>query len=217
MSALAGQALQKLCPASAIGRNCRPTGSQLVDYLPPSGETPGMLATVDMPVLPAIKQPWVGTDPVVGGPNLAATTCDDSNLAGGGRKATSRTFLIPQAGLPTRFGLTEVTADYGTPKAAKAFLATVDKRMASCEKRQLGSSVKYAFTSDHAGTSYAGWWLSNEINAQRSTVSYWMGVVRVGSRVAQVGFAPADNADISKTVFADLLARAGQRLASNPS
>ena len=216
VAALATRSLERLCPASSVG-SCRPTATRLVSYLPPSGETPRMLATVDMPVLPAIPHPWVGTDPVVGGPNLAATTCDHADLAGGGRKATSRTFLIPQADLPTRFGLTEVMADYGTAKAAKAFMATVDKRMASCEKRQLGSSVKHAFDGGHGKTSYAGWWLSNEINAQRSTVSYWMGVVRVGSRIAQVGFSPAENADISETAFSDLLARAGQRLAGTSS
>jgi len=216
MASVASQAMTRLCAASAAG-SCKPATPRLVAQLPPSGETPQMLATVDMPVLARIQHPWVGTDPVVGGPNLAATTCDHSNLSGGGRTATSRTFLIPQANLPTRFGLTEVTTDFGTPKAATAFMATVAKRMKSCEKRQLGSSVKHAFDSTRAGTSYAGWWLSNEINAKRSTVSYWMGVVRVGSRIAQVGFAPAANADISKTAFSDLLARAGQRLASAPA
>jgi len=214
VAAVATRALTQLCPASATGP-CRPTSTRLVDYLPPSGETPRMLATVDMPVLPDIHHPWVGTDPVVGGPNLAATTCDHANLAGGGRKATSRTFLIPQADLPTRFGLTEVIADYGKAKAAKALVATVENRMSTCEKRQLGSSVKHAFDNQHGNTSYAGWWLSNEINAKRSTVSYWMGIVRVGSRIAQVGFSPAENADIDETAFSDLLARAAQRLSSS--
>jgi len=213
LSHLATTTLTRLCPASAVGR-CRPDSPRLSDLLPASGETPRMLATVDMPVLPGVTHPWVGTDPVRGGPNLAATTCDRSVLSGNNRPATSRTFLVPQGGLPTRFGLTEVMADYGSAKSAQAFIATVSKRMGSCEKRQLGSSVKQAFKHTSGTTSYAGWRLSNEINAKRSTVSYWMGVVRTGTRVAQIGFAPAGQADIARASFADLLARAGERLGS---
>jgi hypothetical protein len=55
------------------------------------------------------------------------------------------------------------------------------------------------------------WQLSTEIS-DAETVRFTMGFIRVGNKVAQLTFAPADDADMSLTDFRALLVRAGERL-----
>jgi hypothetical protein len=177
-----------------------------------------MLATVDLPAVASIAKPWVGTDPVRGGPNLAATTCDQADFAKAGAKPSSRTFLIPeQSDLPQRFGLTETVGTFSTPAAAAKFVAQIRGRMKTCEKRQLGSKVGQHFeqgrADQRAGATYSMWRQTAEINSKKATVSYWMGIAQVGRSVAQVNFAPAGSDDLDAATFRALVVRARDRLA----
>lgn len=213
LTTVASSALHDVCRASAAG-HCGSSVPTVAKTLPPlSGETRGMLAAVDLPPVARIDLPWVGTDPVHGGPNLAATTCDEADFARAG-SPMSRTYLIPQAHLPTRFGITETQGRFASVKAARAFLDTVRHKMATCPKRQLGSHVTHAFRQAHGPqrSTYDGWRLTTEINAHKQTVSYWMGVAQVGRYVAQVGFAPTGKDDLGRAAFEALVARARDRL-----
>jgi hypothetical protein len=197
---------------------CRIGVPRAVPDLPPSGEATGMLATVDMPAVSTIDEPWVGTDPTAGGPNLAATTCDQADFARAGGKPRSRTFLIPEEpNLPRRFGLTETVGTFPSAAAAQKFVTVVRKRMKTCEKRQLGSRLSHHLEQPKAdarpGATYSLWRQTAEINAKKSTVSYWMGIARVGRHVAQVNFAPAGDADLDAADFRALVVRARDRLA----
>ena len=101
-----------------------------------------MLATADLPPVGRIDDPWVGTKPVRTTRNPAATTCDRASFAGAGAaQRRSRTFLVPQADVPARFGLTETYGRFRTPRAAARFLADVRRHVAGCEKRDLATSV----------------------------------------------------------------------------
>ena len=55
-------------------------------------------------------------------------------------------------------------------------------------------------------------WLGSEIDAKRTKVTYWMGVVRVRTLVAQVGFTPTTKVDLSRAEFDALVVRARDRL-----
>ncbi len=206
-------ALQNVCDSDPSGP-C-PVAVRAAPVLPPpSGETPGTLAAADLPVVGRINRPWVGTRPVPARPNLAATTCDKTNFRKAGAPgALTRTFLIPQARLSKRFGITETYGAFATPARARALVRSVSAAMVSCEKRDLGAEVSSgaAQPNGYRGSEYALWRLDSEID-ETSTVGFWMGVARVGRYVAQVNFTPVGDNDIDEVTFQALIARTRDRL-----
>lgn len=207
--------MHNVCPSSAV-TDCVAGNPSITPVLPPpSGEVPGMLATADLPPISTIDKPWVGTDPMTGGPNLAATTCDHANFtAAGATRARSRTFLIPQAKLPERFGLTEVYGRFPGPKAAKRFVAVVQHRMSTCEHRQLGTKITHHLDKRHGlhASTYSLWRQTAEINRHKAVVSFWMGIAQVGPYVAQVNLTPSPHADVDAATFRGLVVRTRDRL-----
>jgi DNA-directed RNA polymerase specialized sigma24 family protein len=215
------QAVRNTCETDPSGP-C-PVAVTAAPVLPPrSGETPGTLAAADLPVVGRINRPWVGTQPVRARGNVAATTCDKANfLKSGSPGAATRTFLIPQASLPPRFGITETYGAFADRAKARALVRSISASMASCEKRDLGARVssEVAQPEGYRGSEYALWRLDSEIN-ESSSVGFWMGVARVGRYVAQVNFTPTGANDIDEVTFQALITRARDRLfeltASNP-
>ena len=185
---------------------------------PPSGETPGTLAAADLPVIGEINKPWVGTQPVPARPNIAATTCDEANFmrAGAGR-AYTRTFLIPQARLPKRFGIAETVGTFPNLKKSRGLVREISAAMARCEKKDLGADVSSTVLQPdgYRRSEYALWRLDSEIN-DKTTVGYWMGVARVGRYVAQVTFTPTGENDVDEDTFQALITRARDRLFELP-
>lgn len=201
---------KSLCHAGAAGPCSQSAPGATAIPPPPSGQTAGALATIDLPQVGSVSSPWAGTDPSSGGPNLAASPCDrtDFTKLPVSGTARSRTFLIPQASLPHRFGLTESWAKLASPAAARKVLHRVRHEMATCPKRQLGSHV----AERPGGPSYSLWRVNVQINARKQTAAYWMGIAAQGSWVAQVGFTPAGKADMSPRAFRSVVVRAQQRL-----
>jgi DNA-directed RNA polymerase specialized sigma24 family protein len=212
------EGLRNLCAAGDSGP-CPSTVAAAPVLPPPSGETPGTLAAADLPVVGRINRPWVGTRPVPARSNVAATTCDKTNfLKGGAPAAMTRTFLIPQAKVPRRFGITETYGAFANPARAAALVRGVTADMAACEKRDLGAEVSttIVLARGYRGSEYALWRLDSEID-KTSTVSFWMGVARVGRYVAQVNFTPAGDNDIDEVTFQALMTRARDRLFELPA
>lgn len=216
---LLGVAVDRLCNTDAIPQ-CSTSTPTVVPVLPPrSGEGDGMLATTDLPPIRGVKEGWVGTPITPTRTNLARTICDNTNFTKA--KATqqkTRTFLIPEARLPRRFGLTETYAKFATPQAARKLYNRIRLQMRTCEDRQLGTSISNAQERGNGiqGTSYALWRVSNEINRDKEEVAYWMGVSVVGPYLAQVNFTPAGRQDIGQDIFRDLIARSRDRLLELP-
>jgi len=182
---------------------------------PPSGETAGMLAIADLPAIANVNQPWAGTQPAPATINLAATTCDQASFAkAGARNPVTRTYLIPEAGLPKRFGLSETLGQFATAKAASAFVAKIAARMKACPHRELASKVNHAVVHLQASgaASYALWRLENQVNKQQDVVPFWMGVVQLGPYVAQVNLTPVGQYDVDQKTFEALVIRARDRL-----
>jgi DNA-directed RNA polymerase specialized sigma24 family protein len=205
--------VQDLC-ASKVAGTCVTTVSAEPSLPPPSGETAGMLAIADLPAVADVDQPWAGTDPAPATMNLAATTCDKTDFArSGAQTPVTRTYLIPDAGLPDRFGLTETLGEFSTANDAAAFVQRIAGRMRSCPDRELASKVTRAVVQlKSPADGYALWRLENQVNQQEDVVPFWMGVVRVGRYVAQVNLTPVGKYDVDATTFQALVVRARDRL-----
>ena len=211
--ALLTGAMVNLCPADAAG-GC-PAAVRVTPVLPPpSGRYPGTLTEADLPAVGRVDKPWVGTGPTRARPNVAATPCDDADfVAAGARRPTTRTFLIPQARLPRRFGIAETLGVFPARRQAVALVREVRTAMAACEKKDLGAQVSQGLSRPRAfdGSEFHLWRVDSEIGKGR-TIGFWTGVVRVGRRVAQVTFTPAPGADVDAGTFQALVVRARNRL-----
>ncbi|MGN6132664.1 MAG: hypothetical protein ACTHOK_20220 [Nocardioidaceae bacterium] len=213
-----GQVAQSL--ADAVSMLCARSGSSSCAQTPtfrpapppPAGHDQGFLAVADLPPVGRVDHPWVATDPVSARKNPSATTCDRADFAGAGAEHTvARTYLIPQAKVPARFGLSETYGEFAGSAGAERFLSRVRHRVARCEHRDLSTSVLAAHTVRHHGRDVSVWELRTEVSAHLD-VRFRVGFVRVGSRVAQLTFAPAPHDDMTATAFHDLVLRAGDRL-----
>ena len=125
----------------------------------------------------------------------------------------SRVFLVPQAHLPRRFGITETYGAFRSVAKAKALVTRIRTAMATCEKRDLGASVSSVAGQPKAyrGSEYYLWRLDSEID-KSTKVGFWMGVTRVGRYVAQVNLTPAGDLDVDADTFQALVSRGRDRL-----
>ena len=181
---------------------------------PPSGDEPGILSVGDLPPVGRINEPWVGISPQRARENPSVTVCDRANFVrSGASKSRTRTFLIPGAKLPSRFGLSETYGVFGSPRAADRFLTDVRRRVANCEDEHLATDVRNPATFRDARPSMemSTWDIATEIS-ENETVLFRLGFVRVGNMVAQLNFAPTQRNDVSARAFKELVARAGARL-----
>lgn len=216
----AWQITQSLADSVAMlcGRSGSPDCAKEPEYRvvppPPSGDEPGLLAVADLPPVGDINKPWVGTEPTDARQNPSATTCDNANFTKAGAERTrTRTYLIPQASVPDRFGLSETYGVFGSPDRARRFMDDVRRRVASCEDRHLATNVTLSRSgrSHHGQTEWSVWGLRTEIS-EREAIRFRVGFVRVGRVVAEVTFVSAPRDDITPRRFEALMTRAGDRL-----
>lgn len=212
-AALLRTATTGLCRADASGF-CPERAEVRRTAVPLSGEARGTLAVSDLPALPGVEQPWVGTAPTAAGRADAATACDATSFVrAGAPRALSRTYLVPDSDLPDRFGLTQTVGTFRTGARAQALVDRVERAMARCEDDDL--SVRLVTTRVgpvRDGVTTAYWRLEQEVSDDR-TVASWMGVARSGRVVTQVLLTPAGGADLDRAGFAAVLDRARDRLA----
>jgi DNA-directed RNA polymerase specialized sigma24 family protein len=202
-----------LCARSG-SEDCAKRPTYRVVPPPPSGEERGLLSVADLPPVGRIAKPWVGTDPAPARTNPSATTCDRADFRkAGAARARTRTYLIPQASVPARFGLSETYGRFRTARAAQRFVDGVRGRVATCEDRNLATDVTSSRRERHRSPALdmSSWTLSTEISEDRF-VRFRVGLVRVGRTVAQVTFAPSQGDDMTGGAFRSLLVRSGDRL-----
>lgn len=214
LASVLAASVENLCTSRVAG-NCVSSVVTRETLPPASGETAGMLAIADLPVIANVMRPWVGTDATTATTNPAATTCDKANfLRAGAAKPLTRTFLIPQARLPERFGVTETIGRFRTAKAAAVFVNRVVTAMKACPDKQLSSTVGQTVVEakGYRGSTYALWRLENQVNQRQDTVAFWMGIIRVGAYVAQVNLTPVAKYDVSQSTFKAMVTRARDRL-----
>ena len=181
----------------------------------PVGDSPALLLALDLPPVRAVHQPWVATSTKQAVDNVAATSCDKTQFTGAKiSHAVTRTYLVPGAGLAAQFGLTE-TAGAMDARTARAFVAQVRQRMASCSDRDPGTDVTPVAHQEHGPREVSVWKVTSELDDKHS-VTFFMGIVRRGTAVAQVGFVPSGHAVLAPGDFVQLVDRAGDRLPALP-
>ncbi|WP_372729412.1 hypothetical protein [Nocardioides sp.] len=208
-------AVNGLCTLSEAGE-CATSPTLTVVRPLPVGEVPGMLAEIDLPPVTNVARPWVGTEPRKAVVNVAATRCDEADFSG--KEMTNnvtRSFLIPKAKLPVQFGLTETVGSLPVGKA-RAFVARVRARMASCPDRALGTDVSRILQSTSKRRDLTVWRVTTEITDTES-VTFLMGIVRTGTSIAQIGFVPDRRVQMPPGAFANLVERAADRLVRMPA
>ncbi|QVT78798.1 hypothetical protein ENKNEFLB_01176 [Nocardioides aquaticus] len=213
--------------AAAVDGVCRVRGAgpcartpRVTDVAPPAPRrSPAMISEIDLPPVSRVDQPWVGTDPVPARTNTAATSCDSSSFSGtfqgaAWQRSSTRTFLLPEADLPTEFGLTETVGSL--PRAqAQGFVERVRDRLDTCSD-DLGTDVTRIGGSAGRDTSLDAWQLTAEVSDDRS-IRFFMAVMRDGTSVAQVGFVPAPGVTLRDGAFVELAERARARLGELPA
>ena len=208
-------AVNGMCPTPQ-GGGCATTPETGEVAPVPVGEVPGLLASVDLPMVPKVHRPWVGTEAREARANVAATTCDRTDFTVEPvRNSVTRTFLIPDARLPATFGVTETAGTLPSDAQAREFVSAIRRKMGSCADRDLGADVTPLGSATDKRGEHAVWRVTVEISDQQ-TVTYLMGVVRRGSTVAQIGFVPGRDITIGPEPFEELLLRAGERLSYLP-
>ena len=208
-------ALDLLCPTSdgACGTAGRPEAAPL----PPTGEGPGFLGAVDLPPVADLDTVWAGTEPTrTPAVNPAATICDQADFTEPGFvSARSRVFVMPEANLPQRFGLSQTVGLTSGRRQAERFVADAVARVSTCADRELSAQVDShdLVRARSASGDVVGhvWRLTFEV-AEDTDVSYWLGLVRVAGRVAELSFSGTPEADLGERQFGDLVLRAGERL-----
>ena len=204
-------AVNGLCGAEGAARCAGRARSSSVVPLD-IGQPPGLLSAVDLPPVAAVRGPWVGLDPTRARNNDAATRCDRTTFDGKGiRLARTRTFLFPETPNAAQLGLTQTVGSL-SQDAARDFVETVRTRIRQCGQANLGTSVTQVFTTSTKETDLSVWALSFELNDSQS-FPFLMAIVRDGTAVSQLGFAPDRNMTMSRDDFVALSRRVLERLA----
>ena len=179
------------------------------------GAPPGFLSVVDLPPVASVRGPWVGTDPERARTNFAATRCDRTTFTGDGiTRAKTRTFVFLETPNATQLGLTQTIGEMAAPRARK-FVETVRTRIRQCGQANLGTSVTPLASSSSRTTDISVWALSIELNDSQS-FPFLMAIVRDGTAVSQLGFAPVRDMTMARDDFVALSRRMLERLEGLP-
>jgi len=208
---LLATAVTDLCTLPSAGA-CSTTPSVRSSSPVPVGRHPSMLIEADLPPVPGVDQPWVGTQSRKAKENIAATRCDDADFSGPEfTKALTRSFVIPAAvELPPEFGLAE-TAGALPRKQAQSFVDDIRGKLKTCPDNDLGTEVVRLANEETGPRDLSVWRLTVEVSEARS-VRYLMAVVREGNAVAQLTFVPSGEVSVGPDAFLVLAHRAQERL-----
>ena len=175
------------------------------------GTPPGLLSVVDLPPVARVRGPWVGTEPERARSNYAATRCDRTTFQGKGiSKALTRTFLFPETPDASQLGLTQTVGSMKQARAS-AFVDQVRNRIQQCGRANLGTSVTQLASTSTRTTDLSVWALTIELN-DRQSFPFLMAIVRDGTAVSQLGFAPDRTMTMSRADFVALSRRVLERL-----
>ncbi len=179
------------------------------------GTPPGFLSVVDLPPVASVRGPWVGTDPERARTNFAATRCDRTTFTGDGiSRAKTRTFVFLETPNATQLGLTQTIGEMTAARAQK-FVETVRTRIRQCGQANLGTSVTPLASSSSKTSDLSVWALSIELN-DRQSFPFLMAIVRDGTAVSQLGFAPVRDMTMARDDFVALARRMLERLEALP-
>ncbi len=201
----AGAALKRMC--AETGSACPHTLELKSSLITANGEPAGFMTPIDLPVMAALNQPWVGVDSTVN----AGSGCEQINLTKAkSRKARARQYVAPEAKVPAEFGFDTMTAEFASPTAAQAFVSTVTAAVDKCATTQSNAKVKRTKpVRFRGGISGPTWRVVYDLGS--GSITYRVGIARAGQRAVHVAYPVLKNLDISDDTFAAVVARAAQR------
>jgi DNA-directed RNA polymerase specialized sigma24 family protein len=201
-------AVARLCPED----DCVDSRPSLTAALPRIDSPSGLLAAADLPPVGSINATWVGTKASAKGEHPAALSCRLPRLGKAGADSNhNRTYLIPQADVPTSFGLAETVATFPSDRAASAYAESIADALVRCADRDLTSSLDRLDRTRGGGAEITTWFLETRVS-RKVTLDFRIAIIASGDRVALVTFNPAGDADMTVRQFADLARRASDRL-----
>jgi hypothetical protein len=203
--------------STALRRICADTGGCATgspvarESLLPTSEPAGFMAPVDLPVLSDITKPWVSTDAKTG----AGTGCEkfDSLKKAKPTRYNSRTYLTPEAKVPTEFGLDETVMSFATNGAAGDFYTSIRKNVDNCEKNVSNAKVESTGTVS-AGLVKGKSWQAEYDTGGGKTFTYRIGIASAGHRVVYLVYPVLRGLDIPDSAFNETLIRAAERSAT---
>ena len=203
----------------SVAKVCNDSGGECTDTItvkrtdpPPTSDAPSFLGIVDLPPIRNVDKVWAGAS-VPAKTNPAATQCDNADFTGKDvSRAEARIYVLYQAStLPKQFGVAETVGRFSSPAKAKAFVASVTKRLDGCSDRNLSAKIDQHESFKRAGYSGDVWRVGVEV-AKGNRAYYRMSLIRRGADVAQVTFTPAGKYDITQKTFEAMATRAATRL-----
>jgi hypothetical protein len=205
--ATTGAALKRIC--AQTGTSCDQTPTAAPSLLPTS-EPAGFMAPIDLPVLNSIDKPWVS----VASGTRTGTGCEklDPKKA----KATKykfQTYVVPDAPVPTEFGMDTMVAQFGSPGSATAFFSGLRKNMDGCAKTYSTATVKRTGTVSLSAIKGQTWRASYDTGGG-NIVTYRIGVAAAGKQAVYILYPVLKNLDISNSAFLEILTRAAERSAA---
>ena len=215
MVSLMGTAVWSICDHPAAGTcSTRPASTPVAP--PPGEDGHGLVQVVDLPPVPGVTKPWVATEPTRAKLNSAATRCDKADFYDKSIPySTTRSFLVPEAGLPSAFGLTETLGKFRSAKAADSFASTIRTRMGGCEDKDKGTTVGTRLERSSSSEDLDIWSVTTEISDAKK-VTYLMAIGRRNDVVFQLGFVPVPGHTIGDAAFKALAERGLDRIANLP-
>jgi hypothetical protein len=128
-------------------------------------------------------------------------------------KATTLTYVTPEAKVPTEFGLDDTVAKFATAAAAKSFVDQIRKNVDTCEKNVSNAKVKSTGAISTTTVKGESWRASYDTGGGK-TFTYRIGIANSGNHAVYVLFPVLKGLDISDTAFNETLTRAAERSAT---
>lgn len=202
--AAANAGLLRIC--AQAGTTCSKTPKATPSLLP-NEESAGFMAPIDLPVLSEIDKPWVS---VASGPRNG-TGCEKIDLKKAkATKYRSRTYVVPEADVPTEFGMDTMVAEFGSNAAATAFFNGIRQNMDGCSKSTSNATVKRTGTVDLSTIKGQTWRASYDTGGGK-IFTYRIGIAARGTRSVYVLYPVLKGLDLTDTAFVEVLARAAER------
>lgn len=205
--ATASAAAKKICAQTG---GCA-TGAPLAKpALLPNTDTPGFMASVDLPLLDEIDKPWVSAVATTG----KGTGCERIDLKKAkAAKYGTVTYVTPEAKVPTEFGFDDTVAKFATAAAASSFVSQVKKNVDACEKDVSNAKVESTGTVKTNTMTGKSWKATYDTGDGKKFV-YRIGIAGSGDRAVYVLFPVLKELDLTDAAFNETLVRAVDRSAA---
>jgi hypothetical protein len=205
--ATASAGLQRICAqtGTSCGKNPAATPSLL-----PTTEPAGFMAPIDLPVLSSVSKPWVS----VASGTRTGTGCEKIDLKKA--KATKykfQTYVVPDAPVPTEFGMDTMVAQFGSSASATSFATGIRKNVDGCAKTNSTATVKKAGTVSLSTIKGQTWQVTYDTGGGKSA-TFRIGVAASGKQAVYILYPVLKNLDISDSAFGEILNRAAERSAA---